>query len=152
MAELIKMAKGISGQIEVYDGKIRIVRKGFTAFMLHGLKGDKDILASSISSIQFKPAGMMTNGYIQFAFMGGAEAKRGLFQATQDENTVMFNKGQQPAFEEVRQLVEGMVNPVQARTSSVDASDQIEKLAALRDKGLITDEEFTASKRKALGI
>lgn len=31
------------------------------------------------------------------------------------------------------------------------AADEIEKLAALRDKGLITDEEFAAQKAKALG-
>lgn len=31
------------------------------------------------------------------------------------------------------------------------AADEIEKLAALRDKGLITNEEFTSQKAKALG-
>lgn len=49
-------------------------------------------MISSISSIQFKNAGAMFNGYIQFAFMGGQEAKGGIFQGTQDENTVMFTK------------------------------------------------------------
>jgi len=92
-------AKGVNGQIELYSNKICIRRKGVLGFLTQGLKGDKNIMISTITSIQFKKAGMLTNGYIQFAFMGGQEAKGGLFQGTQDENTIMFNKKQQSAFE-----------------------------------------------------
>lgn len=155
MGQLIFAAKGINGQIEIYDGKICIRRKGVMSFMTHGLKGDKDILVSSISSIQFKNAGIMTNGYIQFAFMGGAEAKRGLFQATQDENSVMFDRKQQSNFEEVKRLVEEMSQrgqPSPQPSATTDPGDQIEKLAALRAKGLLSEDEFTAAKKKILGI
>lgn len=85
-------AKGVNGQVELYDNKVCIHRKGVLGFLTQGLKGDKNIMISSISSIQFKNAGAMFNGYIQFAFMGGQEAKGGIFQGTQDENTVMFTK------------------------------------------------------------
>jgi len=40
--------------------------------------------------------------------------------------------------------------PVQS--NNLDVADQISKLAGLRDKGILTDEEFTAQKRKLLGL
>ena len=100
------LAKGVNGQIEIVGKKIMISRKGAMALMTHGLKGDKEILISQISSIQYKKAGVMTNGYIQFAFVGGQEAKRGLMQSTQDENSIVFNKWQQPAFDEVKSQID----------------------------------------------
>jgi hypothetical protein len=33
-----------------------------------------------------------------------------------------------------------------------DTVEQLKKLAALRDQGILTDEEFTAQKKKLLGI
>lgn len=81
---LIK-AKGIGGDLELLKNKIRIKRKGGMAFLLHGVKGDKEIFLNQISSIQLKKAGFALNGYIQFAFLGGREAKGGIWQATSDK-------------------------------------------------------------------
>jgi len=52
--EPLKIAKGINGQIEVFESKIIIKRKGIMAFATQGLKGNKEILINQISSIQFK--------------------------------------------------------------------------------------------------
>ena len=105
-SNIIMEARGVNGQIELFKDRIRIKRKGIIGFLSQGLKGDKDILISSISSIQFKTANILTNGYIQFAFMGGKEAKGGLFQASQDENSVMFRTTQQSAFENIKSAIE----------------------------------------------
>lgn len=70
--------------------------------MCHGFDGTKTIFLRRLTAIQFKEAGNMTNGYIQFIFPGSLEDKGGLFEATKDENTVMFNKEQQPEFEKLR--------------------------------------------------
>jgi len=145
-------AKGVNGQIELFANKVRIRRKGVLGFLTQGLKGDKEIMISSITSVQFKKAGMLTNGYIQFAFMGGKEAKGGIFQATQDENTVMFNTKQQPDFERIKEEVE---KRIQAKTIPSNASsdaDEIAKLADLRDKGILTEEEFQQKKKQILGL
>ena len=40
---MITSAKGINGQIEVYDNKVIIKRKGFIALATQGLKGNKEI-------------------------------------------------------------------------------------------------------------
>ena len=151
---LIK-AKGIGGGLELLKNKIRIKRKGGMAFLLHGIKGDKEIFLNQISSIQLKKAGFALNGYIQFAFLGGREAKGGLFQATSDENTIMFTKDNQQDFVEIKNAIEEQIfqfqNQNKYEKTSVDIND-LEKLAKLRDKGVITEEEFQAKKRQILGI
>ena len=145
-------AKGVNGQIELYANKICIRRKGVLGFLTQGLKGDKNIMISTITSIQFKKAGMLTNGYIQFAFMGGQEAKGGIFQGTQDENTVMFNKKQQPLFEQIRDAVENRIQFANTPISTNSDADELSKLADLRDKGILTEEEFQQKKKQILGL
>jgi len=110
--KILRSAKGVNGALELLENKVRIKRKGFSSLILHGLKGDKEILIRQISSIQFKKASNFTNGYIQFSFLGGTEAHGGLLQSTQDENTVMFSKRQMLAFEEIKSIVdEKMTEP-----------------------------------------
>jgi len=145
-------AKGVNGQVELYDNKVCIHRKGVLGFLTQGLKGDKNIMISSISSIQFKNAGAMFNGYIQFAFMGGQEAKGGILQGTQDENTVMFTKKQQPLFEQIRDIVEERIQSGNNPASTSSDADELEKLASLRDKGILTEEEFQQKKKQILGL
>lgn len=152
MEQVLMEAKGVNGQLELLENKIRIKRKGVLAFMTQGLKGDKEILIKQISSIQFKKAGMLTNGYIQFAFIGGQEAKGTFFQATKDENTIMFKTGQQVSFEKIKEAIEKKIASMEKGETKSSNLDELEKLAELKDKGIITEEEFTAKKKKLLGI
>lgn len=101
-------AQGINGKLILGKGFVEIVRRGFMAFATQGLKGNKKIAIKQISAIQFKPAGL-TNGYIQVSFSGGQESKRGIFMATQDENTVMFKKKQQTEFEKIKEKIEEQI-------------------------------------------
>ena len=143
-------AEGLNGIVLLFPDHLRITRKGIGTFFTHGLKGDKDIQLSSISSIQFKNAGMMSNGYIQFAFLGGRESKGGILTAVRDENTVTFKKSQRVAFETLRDAVQVRLAKSGSGTSS--SADEIEKLASLRDKGIVTEEEFEAKKKQLLGL
>jgi len=152
MSSPIFLVKGINGQIELYNNKVCISRKGVLGFLTQGLKGNKEILISFISSIQFKKAGALTSGYIQFAFMGGKEAKGGLFQATQDENTIMFNINQQHEFEHIKEEIENRMRTGKVPSSSLSEADEIAKLASLRDKGILTDSEFQHKKKQILGL
>jgi len=154
-------AKGVNGQIFFDGDTIRISRKGALAFMTQGLKGDKEIHVGQVSAVQFKKAGMATNGYIQFSFLGGHETKSGLFNATQDENTVMFNTGQAKQFQAIKDAVQSRMNEIlsgrvapqaQAAVAAPDPLAQIQQLGALRDQGLITPEEFEAKKAQLLGL
>ncbi len=147
-------AKGINGQMELTPDLVRIRRKGVMSFLTQGSKGDKEILISQVTSIQLKPANMLTNGYIQLAFAGGKESKGGLLDATKDENTIMFNRGQQAAFEAMRdELNRRMIaarRPAPAAAAPVDFTAQLERLARLREQGILSDEEFQAQKARIL--
>lgn len=152
MSTTIVEAQGHNGQLELTDTVLRIKRKGILAFMTQSLKGDKEILISQISSIQFKKANAFTNGYIQFAFLGGREAKGGLLQGTQDENTVLFRVSQQGAVEALRDELQRRISAATSKPSQSSSLDDLEKLATLRDKGIVSEEEFQQKKKKLLGL
>ncbi len=121
-------------------------------------KGEKRIPISSIKAVQWKPAGPLVNGFIQFTVPGGRE-KRSAFgsqtsSAGKDENSVIFTRKQMPEFEKLRAAVEpALEQGAQATTpqqSGPSIGDQITQLAALRDQGLLTNEEFAAKKANLL--
>ena len=154
MTEALRYATGINGQIELHAHKIVIKRHGFFAFAAHGFKGDKEILLKQISAIQFKKAGFFANGYIQFSFLGGTESKKGIYDAIKDENTVVFNTSGNEYFLAMKEHIEQlMLNQQQPPTNSgLSNLDELEKLASLKDKGIISEEEFAAKKKQLLGI
>lgn len=144
--------KGVNGQIQLYEDHIVISRKGTLGFLTQGHKGRKSVFIRQISSVQFKDPGLATNGYIQFAFLGGQETKGGLFNATRDENSVMFKRGQRKDFERLRDEVMARIGRAGAPTPAAPASvaDELGKLAALHDQGILSDGEFEAAKQRAL--
>jgi Short C-terminal domain len=126
--------------------------------MLHGHKGEKEIDLHQISAVQFKKNGLATAGYIQFSFSGGSETKQGIRDATTDENSILFKKSQEADFIRAKELLDEYRTtlrtpvPAPASTASASVADELEKLATLRDKGVLDDEEFAAQKRKLLGF
>lgn len=144
--------KGVNGQIQLYNDHIVISRKGALGFLTQGHKGRKSVFIRQISSVQFKDPGLASNGYIQFAFLGGQETKGGLFNATRDENSVMFSRGQRKNFERLRDEVMARIGEAGAPAHSPPASiaDELTKLATLRDQGILSADEFESAKRRAL--
>jgi hypothetical protein len=147
-------AIGVNGQIEVDKNWVTIRRRGVLAFATQGLKGEKRIPLASITTVQMKKPGL-SNGYLQLAVLGGIEARGGVFDATKDENTVMFGHAQTPEFERIRRYIEDVIiqraNPTAAALAPVSVADELGKLAALRDAGVLTDEEFQQQKHRLLG-
>lgn len=145
---------GHNGQINLLDDKLIISRKGFVAFLTNGLKGEKTIPFSSITAVQFKAANMWVNGYIQFSVQGGVEGRGGVFDATRDENSVMFRGGEQhERFSKLKEIVEERLSAVRPGSPErISVADELEKFANLRDRGIITNEEFNSQKQKILGI
>ena len=72
----------------------------------------------------------------------------------------MFFASQADAFARLKDAVQARMHEIQAARSappaapaaSVDPLAQIQQLGALRDQGLITDEEFEAKKAQLLGL
>jgi hypothetical protein len=82
-----------------------------------------------------------------------------------DENTVMFNKHEYNNFLKAKELIEGYKNEQEKNTfasndhpsttipvNNYSVADEITKLDALKDQGILTEEEFTAKKKQLLGI
>ncbi|MEG0696260.1 NINE protein [Algoriella sp.] len=101
---------GIGGQITLTSKRVIIKRQGLLAKASHGYKGDKEIPMKSITAIQFKAPGSVTNGYIQFSILGGVEARGGAFDATSDENSVIFTKNQEQAFREIKRYIDAYID------------------------------------------
>ena len=149
--------KGQNGTV-LFDGDfVTIRRTGFIARATVG-KGEKRIPVPSINAVQWKPAGSMVNGYIQFTLGGGNEtrAKFGsqTSDAARDENSVVLTKKQMPEFEELRTVIERAIvqrhRPVASVPASPDHLGQLKQLGELRDAGVISEGEFEAKKSEIL--
>ena len=146
-------AKGHNGTVAFDGAFIIITREGFMARTTFG-KGEKRIPVRSLSAVQLKQPGGLTNGFIQFTIAGGREssARKGnrTVAAANDENSVLFTKAQQAVFAELRDAInEALANP--EGSAGPDLAGQLQKLAALRDQGVLTEDEFAAKKADILG-
>lgn len=145
--------QGHGATIELREDSIAIERQGTASFLTQGLKGEKRILFSSITAIQLKDAGNSMSGYIQFSILGGNESNRGIWDATLDENTVMFTKAQAARFHQLRDLIETKLAEARrphVAVASQSVADEVAKLADLWSKGILTDEEFAQQKAHIL--
>ena len=146
---------GVGANLVVYADKVEIVTAGITGFVLKGIKGTKTIPYQSITAIQFKESGTWSGaGYLQFTIPGGNESRNGLFDATVDENTFMFH-GQNEYAHKIKNYIESQIrllrNPPPQQTSSTPSfSAELERLAALRQQGVLSDEEFQQAKARLL--
>ena len=147
-------ARGTSGTI-VFDGAfVHIQRTGMSRLTIG--KGTKQIPIDHITAVQFKPAGALVNGFIQFTLAGGIEqrsrAGSQTYDAVQDENSVVFTRKQMPAFEEVRGRIQGALT---ARlggqpTAAPDVQTRMQQLKAMLDDGLITTGEYDLKRTELL--
>lgn len=149
---LLMMAKGRNGQLQLFEDKVKIVRGGAWSFVSQGFSGDREIYLDQISSIQLKKPGALTNGYIQLNFLGGTQAVSGIQAASRDPNSIIFLKKEEPDFEKIKGAIEEKVMALKKKPTQSSSLDDIAKLADLRDKNIITEEEFQAKKKQLLGI
>jgi len=150
-------AKGHNGTV-VFDGDfVTITRKGFLARATIG-KGEKRIPVASLTAIQWKPAGAMVNGFIQFTLGGGNESRskfgRQTSDAVNDENSVVFIRKQMPAFQALREQIEDGIaqrgRPSAPAAAVASPLEQLKQLGELHDAGVVTDAEFAAKKTSIL--
>lgn len=145
-------ADGVNGQIEIKDKKIIISRRGINAFLVYGFAGEKEILIDNITAVQYKKAGWFSNGYIQFTFKGCLEAKRGIREAVRDENSIVFKSSQEKEFQYIKDEINKRIQSSNHPVKTISNLDELEKLAHLRDKGIVTEEEFNLKKKELLNI
>ena len=114
--------------------------------LYHGFIGEKRIPYSSITAVQFKEAGSWLAGFIQFSIKGGIEWQG---PVNQDENALQFDKALNEDFRALRELVQERMAR-SAGSPGMQVADELTKLAALKDQGVLTDQEFLDQKAKLL--
>lgn len=147
--------EGSNGSVEVVGNSLTIRRKGIANVITQGLQGDKTIPLTSITAVQFRSAGSMMAGMIQFTLMGGREFRGGMLEATKDENAVLFDNTQEPAFRALRDHVQAVISGGGGRTQQqqipvVSVGEELTKLADLLDRGVLTLDEFNEAKARTL--
>jgi len=147
--------EGVQDLLEVFEDKVTITPKGILGLLNKGLKGTKTIPYASITAIQFKEAGAIVSGYIQLTIPGGNESRGGVFSAAKDENTFMFAKRTNNGLAtQIKEYIESKARDLrtpQAIQSTANLSDELQKLAQLKQHGMLSEEEFQAAKKRVIG-
>lgn len=149
-----KEYKGVNGTLIVTDTGITIHRgKRGALFGNATQRGDKTIPYSMLSAVQLQKGGLIQRqGYIRFSFIGGTESK-GMtrYSIARDENSLLFASSKNKQFLEAKQLIEASMGKP-AQQSAQSGLDELDKLAKLKEQGVITQEEFEAKKKQLLGL
>lgn len=149
--------EGRSGKSVLVDGDVVRITK---AAGLLSTKREKTMPIGSITSVEVKEPGAFV-GFIQFSIAGGKARDSsytftgGSVDAVKDENSVVFTgQDKYRTALKIKKLVESwkvtQSHPSAPAPSSV--ADEIRKLKALADEGVLTREEFEAKKRQLLGV
>ncbi len=143
-------AIGNNGRMILQGDNVVISRRGtgLLTALNQGMQGDKTIPIRNITAVQLKAPGL-TTGYLQLS-LNGRDTPGGAYAAVKDENTVLFSGSQHKIFEAFRKELQSRVDQPVRSPSSASVADEIEKLASLRDRGLLTDEEFQEQKQQLL--
>lgn len=99
----------------------------------------------------------MTCWYIQFETAANSKKlkKVSLMSAQNDDFTINFSKKTQSEFIKLKGLINEQRNSNKSQIiiqNQVSEADELEKLAALKDKGILTEDEFNQKKKQILGI
>ncbi len=152
---ILMRAEAINAHVLLMEDRVRIQQKEEKTYPDQVAKGIRDIPMARISMVRIRKATSFGNGYIQFVLIGGSARERDL---AKDENTVAFRGANEPEFERLKAAIEtrisskGAVAFTPPSRSAPAYVEELEHLAALRDRGIITEDEFAAKKRQILGL
>jgi DNA-directed RNA polymerase subunit RPC12/RpoP len=134
---------------------ISICKRGWANALASGMNGERTIQIPSLTSVQMKPAALLTPGYILFSYAGSKPFMGGVIDATQDPDAFLFGTDQNRDVAEFKTLVEKKMRearqPAPANNSKGNSlADELRSLAELKQQGILSQEEFDAAKKKLL--
>jgi hypothetical protein len=157
MEEVLMEATGIDARVQLLRQAVRIKHIGIRSFLSGANRFEKDILFPQIVSVELKKAAFFSNGYIEFV-LGTHRQRHDEDKSDFDtkDAIVSFRPGQQRAFEALRDVVEAKISGNAATSTAASKAstdlDELDKLASLRDRGVITEDEFVRKKKQLLGL
>ena len=159
--------KGTGCVLHIHRDKLVLEPKGLSGMYFRGLKGAKSIPYASITAVQHKEPGIL-QGYLQFTLPGGRESGGGWRAACFDENSFLYYGNHELVLKAVayieRRMAElraGAQAPEPSTSSAAplanasrheapSLAEELNKLAALRAAGALTEAEFTSAKAKVM--
>lgn len=153
--EILATAVGLGGDfLLVTNKKVAIIKKGPAAWATggFGLKTKSFILSNIASTdvhkrlmtcdLEIVSAGMVEKSHGGFFSSAGSES---IFQFEQQHYEDMLN-----LVNDIRALIYSAKSPPAAQAVGLDIPSQIEKLAKLKEQGIISTEEFETKKQDLL--
>jgi hypothetical protein len=141
-----------TGSIKVTPTTVTIQHKKGT---YHSGK-QKDIRIKAISGIELKEPGRIIAGHISIIFSGGKEdGGRKAMDAAKNENSLMIAKKHYKDFLKCKRVIQEYMDAPSESKAPVAATsdaDELAKWVALRDSGIITEEEFSVKKKEIIGL
>ena len=149
--------QGLQGKtVSVSGDSIKFKKKGFLS-----AKREKTLPIRNVTSVEVKKPGAIASGFLQFSIAGGKARDSsftltgGAFDAAKDENSIVFTGGDKyETALKIKAYVEEWAAGEQTKGSgpAPSAVDEIRKLKALMDEGIITAEAFEKKKQQLLGL
>lgn len=122
--------------------------------------GENEVYYDQITSVKFKDCNKVHNGYISVTFPGKESVGTGLSSvvsgASPDPYSVYFFESLNSFMREVKVFLQEKSRESKGNSGntvvnqSIDPTLQLEKLNELKDKGIITEEEFQEKKKSLL--
>ena len=112
MAQTIMKVAGTDGQLELMADRIVITRDGLWAKYSHGVGGKKEIPITSISTVEFKDAGLFGKGEIDFVYAGFRAGGK------PNQNKVQFTKKEQEKFYAFKEKIFDLIQQAQRQNAS----------------------------------
>lgn len=150
---------GASGRhLDVYEEKVVLtVKRGFSSLINGGFNnGEKTIFFTDCIGIQYKDAGFITLGYLQFetssAMMNNKENN-----FTSENSFIWEGSSMNKLMKEVANYCKEQVDNYKSSkynktVIATSPADELKKFKELLDMGAITQEEFNAKKKQILGL
>ena len=158
--EKILECKGVGHTVTLFPSKVVIAgNKGLVGLITSG-GASQEIRIKEITGMEYKKAGSMVNGYLQFRTAASGNTKQGgmfaVLETSDDPNTVHFVKKHNDVFAELKNKVEEIMDQMESNSGigvqAPSAADELQKFSALLKDGLITQDEFEKKKKELLGL
>ncbi|MEP9359087.1 SHOCT domain-containing protein [Sphingomonas sp. KR3-1] len=118
----------------------------------YGFLGTKRVPRANITSVSWKEPGDWVAGFMVLDILGEQRPSPHASPNVQNQNRLQYDRADRDKFAELRDWIEaGRTSKADPPSVGLSVADEIAKLGALRQQGLLTDEEFSAQKAKLLG-